>query len=371
VNVTLVGKGAPAPDLPAAILAHVRRTQQPVILDDARGKTPFAADRYLRLARARSILCLPLVKQGELIGILYLENSLTSHVFTPGRIEVLKMLSSQTAISLENARLYADLISENRERGKAEEALREAQAELSRVARLTTIGELAASIAHEINQPLAAVDALSGAGQNYLKRDPPDLEEIRKVLTKITRDVRRAGDVIQSLRAMVTKSDPLRAWFDVNDVVSEVLALAQLEVQKHGVTVFTDLPAGVPTIYGDRVQLMQVVLNLIMNGAEAMSAAEGPREMTITSRSSPDGKVHISVADTGVGVDAAAAARVFDSFFTTKATGMGMGLSICRSIIRAHRGRIWLEPNTPRGAVFQFMLPVGDDRASPQSGLVS
>jgi predicted ATPase/signal transduction histidine kinase len=371
VNVTLVGKGVPAPDLPAAILAHVRRTQQPVILDDARGKTPFAADRYLRLARARSILCLPLVKQGELIGILYLENSLTSHVFTPARIAVLKMLSSQTAISLENARLFADLISENRERQKAEEALREAQAELSRVARLTTIGELAASIAHEINQPLAAVDALSSAGQNWLKRDPPDLEEIRKVLTKITRDVRRAGDVIQSLRAMVTKSGPLRAWFDVNDVVSEVLALARLEVQKHGVTVFTDLPAGVPTIYGDRVQLMQVVLNLIMNGAEAMSAAEGPREMTITSRSSPDGKVHISVADTGVGVDAAAAALVFDSFFTTKATGMGMGLSICRSIIGAHRGRIWLEPNTPRGAVFQFKLPVGDDRASPQSGLVS
>ena len=361
VNVKLIGEDTPPPELPTSILAQVRRTQQPVILDDARTQTEFSADKYLRFNRARSVLCLPLVKQGDLIGILYLENSLASHVFTTSRIAVLKLLSSQIAISLENARLYAHLVSENRERQKAEEALREAQADLTRVTRLTTVGELVASIAHEINQPLTAVAVQGRTGLNWLNRETPNLEEARKALELIDRDVRRAGDVIRSLRAMVTKTGPKRAWFDINDVVREVLALARTEIHKHDVRVFTDLSAEVPPVHGDRVQLMQVMLNLIMNGIEAMSATEGPRNMTIQSGSSPDGEVQITVTDTGVGVDAAAAERVFDSFFTTKATGMGMGLSICRSIIGAHRGRVWLKPNEPRGAIFQFALPVGGE----------
>jgi predicted ATPase/signal transduction histidine kinase len=371
VAVALIGEDEQAPDLPESILAHVRRTLGPVVLDDAREETPFSADTYLRFYRVRSVLCLPLVKQSELIGLLYLENRLASYVFTPARIAVLKLLSSQMAISLENARLYADLVCENRERQRAEEALREAQAELTRVTRLTTVGELVASIAHEINQPLTAITVQGRAGLNWLDRDTPNLEEARKSFDLISRDVRRAADVIRSLRAMVTNADPKRAWFDINDVVREVLALTRTELQKHSVNTFTDLSAEQPAIYGDRVQLMQVMLNLVMNGAEAMSAAEGPRDMTIRSKLSPNGEVHISVADTGVGVDAAAAARVFDSFFTTKATGMGMGLSICRSIICAHRGRIWLEPNMPRGAIFQFTLPVGEEISSSPSVLVS
>jgi predicted ATPase/signal transduction histidine kinase len=359
VNVRLINDEGPAPDLPTSILAQVRRTQQPVILDDARAKTPFSADKYLRLNRARSVLCLPLVKQGDLVGILYLENSLASHVFTPARIAVLKLLSSQIAISLENARLYAHLVSENRERQKAEEALREAQAELTRVTRLTTIGELVASIAHEINQPLTAIAVQGRAGLNWLGRETPNLHEARKSLGMIDRDVRRAGDVIRSLRTMVTKSDSKRAWFDLNEVTHEVLALARTELHKHGVKIRTDLSVEVPPIYGERVQLMQVMLNLIMNGVEALSAADDPRTLTITSRPSARDEVHICVADTGAGVDAVSMDRVFDSFFTTKATGMGMGLSICRSIIAAHGGRIWLEPNAPHGAIFQFTLPVG------------
>jgi signal transduction histidine kinase len=145
-----------------------------------------------------------------------------------------------------------------------------------------------------------------------------------------------------------------------------VLALARTELHKYDVRIVTDLSAEVPPVHGDRVQLMQVVLNLVMNGAEAMSAAEGLRELTVTSRLSPQEGMHISVADTGSGVDATKVNRVFDSFFTTKATGMGMGLSICRSIIGAHGGRIWLEPNAPHGAIFQFMLPIGGEG---QSGL--
>ena len=157
---------------------------------------------------------------------------------------------------------------------------------------------------------------------------------------------------------MVTKSASTHVWFDINDVVKEVLALGRTELHKHDVNIVTDLSAEVPQVHADRVQLMQVVLNLIMNGVEAMSTAEDSRELTVTSRLSPQDGVHISVADTGSGVDAAKVDRVFDSFFTTKATGMGMGLSICRSIIGAHGGRIWLEPNAPHGAVFQFTLPV-------------
>jgi signal transduction histidine kinase len=361
VNVRLIGDDDTAPELPTAILTQVRRTQQPVMLDDARAQTPFSADKYLRLNRTRSVLCLPLVKQGDLIGILYLENSLASHVFTPARIAVLQLLSSQIAISLENARLYAHLVSENRERQKAEEALREAQAELTRVTRLTTIGELVASIAHEINQPLTAVAVQGRVGLNWLSRETPNLEETRKALELIDRDVRRAGDVIRSLRAMVTKSGTKRAWFDMNEVVREVLALARTELHKHDVRILAELSAEVPAVHGDRVQLMQVILNLVMNGVEAMGAAEGRRDLKIGSELTSHGDVHVAVADTGVGVDAETAEQVFDSFFTTKATGMGMGLSICRSIISAHGGRIWLEPNVPHGAVFQFTLPIGGD----------
>jgi C4-dicarboxylate-specific signal transduction histidine kinase len=364
VSVRLLREDAPAPDLPASILAHVRQSHNPVILDDARAKTQFATDSYLRLNRARSVLCLPLVKQGELIGILYLENSLASHVFTPARIAVLKMLSSQTAISLQNARLYADLISENRERQKAEEALRDAQLELTRVTRLTTIGELVASITHEINQPLGAVGAAGRACVNWLNRETPNLDEVRELLEMINRDVRRAGDVMQSLRALVTKSNPNRAWFNINEVIEEVLALGRSELQRHGVTVLANLFAEAPPVYGDRVQLMQVMLNLVMNGVEAMSAVDGSRNLTILSKSHLGDGIHISVEDTGAGVDAANVQRVFDSFFTTKAAGMGMGLSICRSIIGAHGGRIWFEPKTPSGAIFRFTLPIGGETAS-------
>jgi signal transduction histidine kinase len=170
---------------------------------------------------------------------------------------------------------------------------------------------------------------------------------------------------------MVTKSGSTRVWFDINDVVREVLALARTELHKHDVKIVTELSTEVPRVHGDRVQLMQVVLNLIMNGVEAMSTAEDPRELTVTSRLSPQEGVHISVADTGSGVDAAKVDRVFDSFFTTKATGMGMGLSICRSIIGAHAGRIWLEPNAPHGASSNSRYPLVPRRtpeALPSSG---
>jgi len=184
-------------------------------------------------------------------------------------------------------------------------------------------------------------------------------------LQRIDRDVQHAGGVIQSLRALMTKSGPNRAWVEVGTLVDEVLVLVGNQLRNRNVRVVTALCCEVPPIFADRVQLQQVILNLVVNGAEAMAAAEALRVVTIASSAAQDGGVHVSVADTGPGMDPATAERVFDSFFTTKSSGMGMGLSICRSIISAHGGRIWVEPNTPHGAIFQFTVPPGNEAAEP------
>jgi signal transduction histidine kinase len=485
VIVRLLGTPATPSDLPASVLQYVIRTEESVILDDASAQNPFVADEYIRQKRARSVLCLPLVKQGKLIGVLYLENNLASHVFTPARISVLKLLSSQAAISLENARLYAKLSNENRDRRKAEadlrrseaalteaqqishtgswrwkvgtgevswsaehfrilafdpattrpsyaafmeridaedrpafeqaiqravrersrfqheyrivlpegsvkhlqsvgqpdvtetsdlefvgtvmditerrhaeEALRNTQAELARVARLTTMGELAASLSHEINQPLGAIVTLGEAGLRWLNRDEPDLDEARDAFSRMARNAERAGGVIRGLRALAKKSGPQVAKLDINDAIQEVLTLTRSELQRQGVVLRTEPSAEDRPVFGDRVQLQQVLLNLIMNAVESMSAVtDRPKMLTITAESvEPDG-LRVAVEDTGTGLDPAIADRIFDSFFTTKPEGMGMGLSICRSIIDAHGGRISASPRAPYGTVFQFTVP--------------
>jgi len=365
VTIQFVRNRSTAPDAPASILEYVRRTQRDVVLNDTRAANPYSADTYLRAGSARSLVCHPLVNQGELIALIYLENHLASDVFTPARSGVFRLLASQMAISLQNARLYANLIAENREREKAEEALRESQAELMRVMRLTTIGELVASITHEINQPLTAIAANGRASLNWLARDTPDVDQARKALQRVDRDVQHTRDIVQSLRGLVTKSGPNRSWVNVEGLVDEVLALAGNQLRNRDVRVVTDLSGAVPPIFADRVQLQQVILNLVVNGAEAMDAAEAPPVLTITSMPASDGGVHFSVADTGPGMDPTTVERVFDSFFTTKASGMGMGLSICRSIISAHGGRIWVEPNRPHGAIFQFTVPHSNEAANP------
>jgi predicted ATPase/signal transduction histidine kinase len=471
--------------LPESVLHYVLRTRESVILDDAAVQPPFAADPYLGEHRARSILCLPLITQAKLIGVLYLENNLASHVFTPARISVLKLLSSQAAISLENARLYAKLSKENRDRRKAEddlrrseaalteaqqishtgswrwkvgtgevswsaehfrilaldpaktrpsyatfmeridpedrpaleqavqqavckrsrfqheyrivlpdgsvkhlqsvgqpdvtessdlefvgtvmditerrnaeEALRRAQAELARAARLTTMGELAASLSHEINQPLGAIVTHGEAGLRWLSRDRPDLAEARDSLSRMVRDAQRASGVIRGLRALAKKSGPQVAKLDVNNAIQEVLTLTRSELQRHGVVLRTDPSAEDRPVFADRVQLQQVLLNLIMNAVESMGAVtDRPKTLTITSEPIEPSGLLVAVEDTGTGLDPAIADRIFDSFFTTKPEGMGMGLSICRSIIEAHGGRISASPGVPYGTVFRFTVP--------------
>ncbi len=444
---------------------------------------PFSADEYISQKHVRSIICLPMVKQSNLIGVLYLENNLASHAFTPARISVLELLASQAAISLENARLYNDLqeretrirrlvdsniigifIGDSRghiieaneafldmlgythedlvsgrirwtkltptewasvdqdalaqmnatgtcrpfekeffrrdgsrvpvlvggafferkqnegvvfvidvtDRKRADEKLRaseqrllDTQIALAHANRVTTMGQLTASIAHEVNQPLAAVVANAEACLRWLDRGTPDLNAARRSVEWIIDDSNRASGVIQRVRALVNKSRIEKAPLDVNEVVSETVALVQRELISHRVSLRVELALSPPMILGDRVQLQQVIINLVMNGIEAMqSVTDQSRELVIRSGRHETRDVIVSVTDCGLGISTENADRLFNAFFTTKSGGMGMGLSICRSIIEAHGGRISATDHSPHGATFQFTLPAIADEAS-------
>src|SRR5258707_10442688 len=483
VEVMLPQAAARPAELPESVLHTVIRTRESVILDDALAQNPFSADEYISQKRARSVLCLPLVKQSKLIGVLYLENKLASHVFTPSRISVLELLASQAAISLENARLYYDLqerqarirrlvdsnivgivfwdvqgriidanqafldivgyaqedlvsrrlrwaeltpaewrdadeqiiaelkatgtvqpcekeyfrkdgsrvpvlvaralfewkpdegvsfVIDMTDRKLAEEKLRaseqrllDAQMELARATRVTTLGELTASIAHEVNQPLAAVVNAAAACRRWLDRGTPNLDEARSAVDWIVNEGNRASEVIRRVRALANKTDIEKVPLDVNDVAREVISLVQRELVSNQVSLQMGLAPALPTILGDRIQLQQVIINLVMNGIEAMqSVTDRPRELVIRSRQDETKQVLVSVADCGVGISAENADRLFNAFFTTKSSGMGMGLSICRSIIEAHGGPLCATASLPYGATFQFTLPVNATTAS-------
>ena len=261
--------------------------------------------------------------------------------------------------------LASALIASLSEQKRAEEALREAQADLAHVTRVTTLGEIAASIAHEVNQPLAAVVANAEACLRWLDRGTPDLDAARRSVEWIIDDANRASEVIRRVRALANKSDVEKAPLDINDVVKEVIALVQGELVSQRVSLRMEFANALPVVPADRVELQQVVINLVMNGIEAMqSVADRPRELLIRSLQDETQQVLVSVTDCGVGISAENADRLFNAFFTTKTNGMGMGLSICRSIIEAHGGRLWASANLPHGATFQFTLPVSANTAS-------
>ncbi|MGF6722111.1 PAS domain S-box-containing protein [Paraburkholderia sp. GAS41] len=462
--------------LPESILYHVMRTRESVILDDAAADSAFAADPYISQQRARSILCLPLMNHAKLTGALYLENSLTARVFSPTRIAVLKLVASQAAISLENARLYRDLaereakvrrlvdaniigilvwnatgvileandaflrmvgyerkdlvsggvrwtdltppewrhVSEQAlamtlqtgqaqayekeyfrkdgsrvpvimglataeasrkegvafvldlsERKRAEKQARqselryrEVQAELAHANRVSTMGQLAASIAHEINQPITATVANAHAALRWLNARPPEMTEVRQILDRIVYDGNRAGNVIGRIRELIRKAPRQKEPVDMGAAIREVLVLTQGEAMKSGASVQTHLAEGLPFIEGDRVEMQQVLLNLVINALEAMSSvSDGVRELLISTGTTDSGHVLVSVRDSGPGFAPQTVEQVFTPFYTTKPTGLGMGLSICHSIIDAHGGRLWASANLPRGAVVQFTVP--------------
>ncbi len=480
-------------DVPRALINRVARTRQSLILDGAQvpegaqGAPPGTAPA----TTARSVLGVPLLKRGELVGVLYMENHLSPKVFAVERLSILEMIGAQAAISIENARLYDALqqdvarriaVEEDLRRSRAflaaaqavsqvgswfwdegahavvwsdeqfrllgydptetapsfenfwarlhpddleaarrtletalrtqsrcsaafrivrpdgtvrymeslstpvprphtrvcdvvgtlmdvterllaEENLQIAEAELARVSRLTTMGQLMASIAHEINQPLAAIVTNASAGMRWLDRSPPDIEEARALLTRVADQGKRAGDIIRGLRALANKSGTEMVAFPFKEALDEVLALTGTEIRRHRVTLLVNLSPPQPVVYGDRVQIQQVLINLVMNAVEAMIDGDGPRSLSIRAEAEADGRLRVEIADTGSGLSPEAAARIFDAFFTTKAAGMGMGLSICRSIVEAHGGRLVAAPREI-GTVFSFSLASGAEAAT-------
>ncbi|MGJ7516285.1 trifunctional serine/threonine-protein kinase/ATP-binding protein/sensor histidine kinase [Pseudomonas baetica] len=463
--------------LSESVLYHVLRTRENLFLDDAMVEATFAADPYIRQHRARSILCLPLMNQAKLVGALYLENNLAAGAFSQNRIAVLKLVASQAAISLENARLYrevaereskirrlvdaniigivvwnaeGDIVEANdaflcmlgyaredvvqgrlrwrdltvpefrelsersmlqavqtghaqpfekeyfkkdgsrlpvilglamfeanskegvafvldlTERKRAEEKTRESerryrevQAELSHANRVATMGQLVASIAHEVNQPIAAAILNANAAQRWLNTQPPELDEVRHVLGRLILDANRAADVLGRIRGHIRKTPPQKGPVDVNAAIGEMIEFTRGQIVKSGTSLQTQLMDGLPHIEGDRVELQQVLLNLIMNALEAMgSVEEGERRLHISVVLGEEGGLRVSVSDSGPGFASQNTDLVFTSFYTTKPTGLGLGLSICRSIIEAHGGRLWASANQPCGATVQFTLPV-------------
>jgi PAS domain S-box-containing protein len=249
---------------------------------------------------------------------------------------------------------------------QASEALHTAQADLAHVNRVATMGQLTASIAHEVSQPIAATVINAQAALRSLGNHPPDLDEVRQALGRIVDSGGRAGDVLGRIRAVIVKAPPLKSHFDLNEAVRDVIVLTQNETLSKGVSMHTRLAPDLPLVEGDRVQLQQVILNLIMNAIEAMSdAGDGARELQLSTEADAAGGVLVAVRDTGPGLDPESLARAFEAFYTTKPEGMGMGLAICRSIVEEHGGRLWASANEPRGAVFQLTIASEQAQAEP------
>jgi C4-dicarboxylate-specific signal transduction histidine kinase len=244
------------------------------------------------------------------------------------------------------------------ERKRAEEALRQAQADLAHVNRVTTMGELTASLAHEVNQPIAAAVTNANTCLRWLTRDHPDLEEAREAAMRIVKDGTRAAEIISRIRLLFKKGTPHWELVDVNEIIREMIVLLRGETTRYNIWVWTELAMDLPEVLGDRVQLQQVMMNLIMNSIDAMREVDGARGLGIKSQRAEDGYLLVSVSDTGVGLPSQEASQIFNAFFTTKPDGTGMGLSISRSIVESHSGRLWAARNTPRGANFYVSLPI-------------
>jgi C4-dicarboxylate-specific signal transduction histidine kinase len=255
----------------------------------------------------------------------------------------------------------AALLASVAKRKRAAEALRQTQADLAHIQRVTAMGEMAASITHEVMQPLGAGMNNAGAALRWLDGQPPNLDKAREALGRTVENGQRAAEIIGRIRALVKKEPPRKDALEVNEAIVEVIALTRGEILKNGVSVQTQLAEGLPLIQGDRVQLQQVILNLIINAVQAMSGvSEGSRALLIGTGKDAPGRVLVAVQDSGPGLNPESFERLFDSFYTTKPGGMGMGLSICRSIVEAHGGRIWATPNAGPGITMQLALPIND-----------
>ncbi len=248
------------------------------------------------------------------------------------------------------------LQAESRERKRAEEASRQAQADLARVSRVTTMGELTASLAHEVNQPIGAAVTNANTCIRWLARDTPNVEEARAAAMRSAKDGMRAAEIVSRIRLLFKKGSPERELVDINEVIREMIVLLHSEATRYSISVRTELAAVLLPVLGDRVQLQQVMMNLMLNGIDAMKDVDGTRELTIKSQRAENEEVVVTVSDTGVGLPTQQADQIFKAFFTTKPNGTGMGLCISRSIVESHGGRLWAAGNSPRGASFHLTL---------------
>ncbi|TMA89126.1 MAG: HAMP domain-containing protein, partial [Deltaproteobacteria bacterium] len=336
----------PGIGLPGRVWSSHEPAYIPDVVHDANfPRAPIAAREGLHAAFA-----FPILLGGEVLGVI----EFFSHEIRQPDQELLNMMAT-----------LGSQMGQFIERKRAEDALHHAQAELAHVTRVATLGEMTASIAHEINQPLTAVIANANASLRWLAAATPNLDEARGAVGRIVRDGNRAGEVIARIRALVQKTDTEKVRLDINQTVQEVVMLMQNEAVRKGVAIRMDLATDVPPVFGDRIQLQQVILNLVMNGIEAMdTVTDRPREMLIRSREHESDQLLVAVQDSGIGIDRQSLEKIFNAFYTTKSQGMGMGLAISRSIVENHGGRLWAAANESRGAVFQFTLPRGGERPS-------
>ncbi|MDR3509473.1 MAG: GAF domain-containing protein [Caulobacteraceae bacterium] len=334
------------------------RQGRPHILRDALTEPSFAPWRdQARLFDLRSSVTVPFSRGDEVIGAIAVYAD-RPDAFGPEELGLFEKLAEELAFAIGLQEARARLKAAEEARRAAEEATRETQAELTRVARLLTVGEFASSLAHEINQPIAAIMANSEAALRWLARDVPDIAEACAATQRTIRDAKRAGDIVKRTRAWFANDNPVYAELDINDALEETLRFTQVEQRQAEVTVETDLSPARPRVLGDRIQLQQVMLNLIVNGIDAVKDnADRPRLLKVSSGLTDTGEVLVSVEDNGTGLDPSNTERLFQHFFTTKTGGIGLGLPISRSIIEAHRGRLWASGGALGGALFLFALP--------------
>jgi PAS domain S-box-containing protein len=478
--------------VPESIVHYVMRTRENVILDDASAQNPFSADPYIRRHHARSILCLPLINQAKVVGVLYLENNLTARVFTPDRLAVLKLVASQAAISLENATLYSEIWDENSQRITAEEALRASEerwrrlfenssagialiasdshyiranaalqkmlgyteaelqtltvsqvtheedratseailaetvegkqrvyriekryrrkdgsiiwadvsavfvpasgnesaffstvivditdrkraeeeikrirrleGEIRQVSRAEMMGGLTASLAHELNQPLAAVQTTAQAARRFLAAKTPELSKVKAAIDDVIQDNARAAEIIRNVRALFQRDKVQMSPIKIRQILYDVERIVRPDATAKNVILQLELPTALPTVIGNRTQLIEALMNLVLNAFDSVcERTDGPREVEMRAVQPEPGCVRVSVRDSGNGIEPGIMPRLFDAFFTTKPQGMGMGLAIVRSIIENHGGYLRARPNPDRGATFEFDLPVKAD----------
>ncbi|HDS1736355.1 trifunctional serine/threonine-protein kinase/ATP-binding protein/sensor histidine kinase [Pseudomonas sp. BP8] len=342
---------------PLSIINATMRTKKPLLLHDALCECPEAFRQDLHARGARSVLCLPLVIQGVLIGLVYLENRLVPNLFGSQRLAMLEILASQAAVSLQTAKFYTRLAEDNQTRAQMEAELRRSRAELARSSHLQVMNELSASIAHEISQPLLGIASNAAASLRWLKRDAPDLAEAIDGLEDIRADSERAANIVKALRSLA-KQAPLQVKpINLDELVQGVIRLTSADALKCAVKVQVRLEAGV-SVKGDPVQLQQLVFNLITNALEALGGFRGDGLLRIGTRLTEAG-VEISVDDNGPGISAEERERIFEAFYTTKANGLGMGLAICNSVVRAHGGRLRALVSELGGCRILVVLPVG------------